>query len=1053
MEPIRPAADARSRAPLLPQLAIAAVLGAMLACAVGPPEARGALLVACGASAALLAIVALMMVFRALRPELARWMVLAAAGCLAAAWVAHRSPPLSSANGGSGGSSLGPTEARTLEGEGGMTILAPKERVLVRVRGRVTSIAPVDALSEQDLRAPGDQAATPPRWGERPERLTFALDEVEFLPSDRSGGGSGGGASQRVSDTILLRAPQDRRIDESRVLGLVGARVEALGWLSVRGAAPNPRPAGGAIASTVTLQPPDGRMAGSVTVERFDAIRMIDDASASPANLRDRIRQRIARELHRVMPSWCDADAWGLLHTMLLGRDALGNGEIERRFTHAGLAHLIAISGFNLAVLAGSITLLASACRAPPRLGESLSFLLIAGYVALVEPQASVTRSACCALGASAGMILARRWNPSSLLGAAALVILLADPEESLRPGFQLTFGAVIALAHCAPALHERWYGSVETPDRIGPWSREATRSLLTTTIAVWLVTTPIAVWHFGRVTPLAVPLSILAIPLGSAVLVLGYCTAALSVVATSLAIPFAWLAAAALEALIALAGWGASASEPLLPLFPAPFLWCAAAAAAAFWWCRARRAGVRSIARLLLLLIWIPPLAAVLVHDRWLRPRPAFAITMLAVGDGSAYLVESGPTTVIVDAGSTSTTTAGRTILLPALAEARVRSVDAIVVTHPDLDHYSAVSDILRAIPVGELIVGERFHAVAEALPEGSEAALLATAKGEGVPIRTVTAGEERTFGSLQWRWLHPPPGFDAKRDNDTSQVILIEAIHASATCRALFLGDIEAFGAVALQRSRILLDAIGERGADIVELPHHGAWQPSLVPMLAALRPAVMLQSTAERRFARDRWHTVWEEIGGPRRLVSCRDQAVRLTLDAEGPWLRCERWEGRRWVGAGKIDLRSSNERPQRRPEQLPGGARGARRQRSGRITTARRISTASRIGPSSPSEISIDQFVVASGSTTGIGSLDAIIRRRRSSRSPSRRITSQSVQAGSGSKMRSSATIVQPSIGISNATRAGPRTTIGAAPPDQTPPKRSGHATATRGVSPA
>jgi competence protein ComEC len=591
---------------------------------------------------------------------------------------------------------------------------------------------------------------------------------------------------------------------------------------------------------------------------------------------------------------------------MLLGRDALGNGEIERRFTQAGLAHLIAISGFNLAVLAGSITLLASACRAPPRLGEGISFLLIAGYVALVEPQASVTRSACCALGASAGLILSRRWNASSLLGAAALVIVAADPEECLRPGFQLTFGAVIALAHCAPRLHDRWYGSVEAPDRLGPWCRETARALLTTTIAVWLVTTPIAVWHFGRVTPLAVPLSIMAIPLGSAVLVLGYCTAALSMVTSSLATPFAWLSAAALEALIALAGWGASASEPLLPVFRAPFLWCAAAAVVAGWWCRAGRARSRALARVVLLLLWVPPLVALVAHDRWLRPRPTLAITMLAVGDGSAYLVEGGGTSVIVDAGSTSTTTAGRTILLPALAEARVRRLDAIVVTHPDLDHYSAVGDILRGLPVGELLVGERFHAVASAEPAGPEASLLATAAARGVPIRTVSQGEERRFGAVTWRWLHPPLGFDAKRDNDTSQVILLEAANASARCRALFLGDIEAFGGAALARSHALANAVGERGADVVELPHHGAWQPALVPLIARLRPAVMLQSTAERRFARDRWHTVWEELGSPRRLVTCRDQAVRLTLDDAGPWLACERWEGRRWVGAGRIDL---------------------------------------------------------------------------------------------------------------------------------------------------
>ena len=94
--------------------------------------------------------------------------------------------------------------------------------------------------------------------------------------------------------------------------------------------------------------------------------------------------------------------------------------------------------------------------------------------------------------------------------------------------------------------------------------------------------------------------------------------------------------------------------------------------------------------------------------------------------------------------------------------------------------------------------------------------------------------------------RCLHPLPGATYAIENDGSMVLLVEV----ASRHVLLTGDLEAGGVTELGGRHPGLRA------DVVELPHHGAFDERIAAFVRGLEPSVALQSTGTRRWRRDGW-----------------------------------------------------------------------------------------------------------------------------------------------------------------------------------------------------
>ena len=238
-------------------------------------------------------------------------------------------------------------------------------------------------------------------------------------------------------------------------------------------------------------------------------------------------RGGVAGVLDRVRSASIDAydaaghdDAGALLGGLVLGADEDLSKAARDDFRTSGLAHLLAVSGSNVALLAVLVLVLAWVVglgRAP---AVGATILVIAGYVGVVGPSPSVVRAGVAGALAAAAWLLSRpvdRWH----LYAVGLAVLLGrNPWDALDPGFQLSFAAVAAIYVLVPRLTGWLEGTPLPLILVVPVSISA---------ACTLVTAPIAYLHFGQANVVAsVPANVLAAPSVPPILWLGVLAAAL---------------------------------------------------------------------------------------------------------------------------------------------------------------------------------------------------------------------------------------------------------------------------------------------------------------------------------------------------------------------------------------------------------------------------------------------------------------------------------------------------------------------------------------------
>ncbi|MFM7133977.1 MAG: ComEC/Rec2 family competence protein [Planctomycetota bacterium] len=777
-------------------------------------------------------------------------------------------------------------------------LVVPDEGMLVEVEGCVRGEI-AERRNGSDILA---------RHFDRPARFLFELADVRFVGSGR--GASLDGCSLLVS--VFDERPDLRPRDRVRVVGrLRPASLDALPTpvdfrekAAIRGIAGILSVDGPALCRVV---PPDR----APIAERTPLLDGL-------ARVRGVLRERIRAGLLSGVPESAKGDGpdgvRSMLVALVLGDVEDGYRPVEQAFRAVGLAHILAISGFNLAVLGWVVGCAASLMTSSARLRALAVGCAAVVALILMAPAASATRAALMAIVGSLGALRGRDWNGDAIIAIAAMAMLAASPMDALNPGFQLSFVCVLALRHLAGPIRSRWFGWLPRDDGrtrsgfVGIAGEQLSRALAAGA-AAFVASTPIVLAHFGTMHLQGTALTLLCAPLSSATLALAYPKAVLGMLWTPLAAPagpvlwfLAWLQVGFVEIALSTTGGAfvVGRPPPVLVLVLAIAGVCAIVP---------RRRGMRIVAQLAAIAI----VARVAVGFR-VGPdsSPLLEVTALAVGDGSAYIVESDGVVALFDAGSSSHGGIAAQSLGP-LLDARGGAIDTAFVSHPNLDHFSAMLDVVRYARVRRVVVHESFAAKSAAMPAVRD--FLDGVRDAGTDIEFVRKGDVLRIGAATWTVLWPPDGFRSRRENDCSLVLRVEVAASGSRDgprpqRMLLTGDIETEPAARLVAWH---DAGGvDLAADVMELPHHGSWRPAIVPLIGRVAPSVIVQSTATRRFDADRFA---EHISdGVRRFVTCRDGTVRISIGADGgisTWL-FDRSVAGAWRSAGRISPRRRRRR---------------------------------------------------------------------------------------------------------------------------------------------
>jgi competence protein ComEC len=582
-------------------------------------------------------------------------------------------------------------------------------------------------------------------------------------------------------------------------------------------------------------------------------------AAEAAAAVRAWIREVVGRRVGRH-----SRQSAAIVTAILIGDRAGLDAEVERRLQEGGTYHVIAISGGNVAVLAGLALALARLAGVSARVGAVLAIALLVAYGYVAGGGPSVARATLAAVLYLAARVLDHRAPAANTLAVAVAVALLRAPLDLYDPGLALSYGATLALILGADAgtrqLFRRW-------PTVPPVVRAAA-GLAVATICAEIAVLPLSALAFGRVTVAGLVLNFAAIPLMAVVQTVALAVLALDAVLPPLAAVGAYIAHASAALVV-----GSTALLDVAPWLtwrvPAPGIvvlviyYGACAAAIAI---RPARRPALAIAACTGLIIAAPPLPQ--------GPhQPELVVTVLDVGQGESILLAMPDGThVLVDAGGVpgSSFNVGARVVAPALTTMGVRRLSALALTHPDPDHIGGAPAILREFRPIEVWEGVPVP------PHPARRDLAIQAASRSLGWRRLHAGSRLAFGPVEIVVLHPPPpDWERQRArNDDSLVLDVRY----GVVSILLTGD------VGRDVERLIVPSLRSAAIRILKAAHHGSATSTDASLLAAYRPhAVIFSAGRDNRFGHpapavlSRVHTSGAQI-----FRTDRDGAITITTD---------------------------------------------------------------------------------------------------------------------------------------------------------------------------
>jgi competence protein ComEC len=565
------------------------------------------------------------------------------------------------------------------------------------------------------------------------------------------------------------------------------------------------------------------------------------------------IRRLADEALARVVPE----PMAGLASAILVGRRDRVGREVSDAFTTTGLSHVVAISGWNIALIGAVVGSLLAMLGLGRRQRTFAIVAALAGFTLLAGGGASVVRAA-----VMGGVVLVARetgrpGSAAAALGVATWGLLVLDPAMATDIGFQLSVAATAGLLAWSGRITERLQGA--RPGRVRGWLAAS----LGVSLAAQAATLPLVLYHFGRLSLVSPLANLVVAPIvAPAMLVASVCLVAGLLVGLGapalLAAPFALLGWVVLGAMVGVAGIFAAmpfASVELPPLVASALAGCLALGVLA----ATRRSGVspsrgpdqpvphaRSAPappgrRGIVSLAWVAGLVTIVVGSavlvRVAHRDARLVVTALDVGQGDSILVE-GPRggRLLLDGGPDPDR-------LLTVLDRHVppwdRRIDLVILTHPHEDHVAGLALLLERY---------RVAGIAENGMLGSgpgDTAFRERLATMGITTSRLAAGDRLSFDGIRaevrWPIAQDVPTrspSDGRRVNDTSVVLDLRF----GQRRVLLTGDIEDDVDPRLLAMGI---ASGDRPLDVLKVAHHGSGSATSDAWLDALRPRVALVS----------------------------------------------------------------------------------------------------------------------------------------------------------------------------------------------------------------
>lgn len=541
------------------------------------------------------------------------------------------------------------------------------------------------------------------------------------------------------------------------------------------------------------------------------------------------LKQSFSNALERYLPT----NEAGIMKAMLLGDKSELDDTIKYLYQKNGIIHVLAISGLHISMIGMGIYQFLK--RTPLPLGATsvITMLLLSEYVYMTGSSTSGLRAV-----SMFGIYLFAIWNKRSYdiitaMSVSYVFLILRNPYTIYQVGFQLSFGAILAIGLLVPMLEE-----MLPKEFLGIKEQGSVAYLFyqgfMLSCGVQIMTLPILITAYYEYPVTSIFLNLIIVPtvgiavmLGILVIVFSYFSGLLAIMCGTILAYF--LQCYELICLLVLKIPGQLI--PLAMVSPIQIVLYYLGITALLYmpkrWKYSFRLKWTILVGALFIVVW--------------NPNNMLRVTMIDVGQGDGILIQTPENKVyLMDGGSTSNRGVGTYQILPTLKYYGIREIEAVFISHMDYDHYSGILELLelqletREVQINNVVVPcnvdeEKLMQMKELIHQC------------GIALHYVERGFALRDGEVEFYVLMPYADYRADSENENSLTMRV----TYGEFDLLFTGDLEK--AAEVEFLRLLKESGAESHVDyeVLKVGHHGSNNASSTLFLEQIKAEVALIS----------------------------------------------------------------------------------------------------------------------------------------------------------------------------------------------------------------
>ncbi|MBI5360663.1 MAG: DNA internalization-related competence protein ComEC/Rec2 [Planctomycetes bacterium] len=559
------------------------------------------------------------------------------------------------------------------------------------------------------------------------------------------------------------------------------------------------------------------------------------------------IRANVAERVAKCFPE----ETAAILNSLVLG----AKGELDNEFMDSlmktGTVHFFAVSGLHLALLIATIWFFLLRFQVRDRFLSKVLIAIIILYVLLVGFQSPLVRSAIMALAYIGADLAGRKKNAVNAVALSAIVILIFDTNELFSMGFQLSFAAVLAIIILEPML-ERILFKAPPEEKAIPIVKtklammadslmRGIRTAFATSLSACIGTLPIVLYHFHLTTLFVVFINILLSPIVTLILIAGLISLPLLTLPVFLWYPVYTIVQFLSSVLMFIVERCAAFKfgffyMPDLHLWALAVYYALIAGLYAYYMHVVRKRKKPARKRDFAAVLSGAAIITVLYFAGFQGKIRQERLAVLDVGKGCASCVFFRDGRIMVyDTGTSGNFDVGRNVMAPYLWKNGFTGIDALVLSHPDIDHISGVLSLVDRFSIKQIWVTPFF----DTNPKGALLKNLIMEKGfRGTWLYATDGTVLMQDGNCRVKALAPAKKrAEPAKNNDLSMVLKITCGGKSI----LFAGDAE------IAELSYLAGKGNELKSDILMVPHHGGETSFWPPFIDMVSPKTAIVSTS--------------------------------------------------------------------------------------------------------------------------------------------------------------------------------------------------------------